>query len=101
MDNIGLKKRYSSLTIENIIVIKFKTLAKHCGIKCYYKLRNAELIQKLEAHPGVNEQVLVPPLDIPRNTIRSVSTSPILDDQILDGKIPVLQPATNFIAKSI
>ena len=67
----------------------------------YYKLRKAEMIQKLEAHPDVNEQVLIPGLEIPRNTTRSVNTSAILDDPILDDKTPVLQPTTNFIVKSI
>ena len=46
--------------MNNVTVIKLKTLAKQRGIKGYYKLRKAELIQKLEAHPDVNEQVLLP-----------------------------------------
>ena len=58
MDNIGLKK-YSSLKIDNITVIELKALAKQRGIKGYYKLRKAELIQKLEAHSDVNEQILI------------------------------------------
>ena len=45
MDNIGLKKKYSSLKMENITVVKLKALAKQRGIKGYYKLRKAELIQ--------------------------------------------------------
>ena len=65
MDNIGLKKKYSSLKMDNITVIKLKTLAKQHDIKGYYKLIKAELIQKLEAHPDVNEQVLIPGLEIP------------------------------------
>ena len=101
MDNIGLKKKYSSLKMDNIIIIKLKTLAKQRGIQGYYKLRKAELIQKLEAHPDVNEQVLIPELEIPRNTTRSVNTSAILDDPILDDKTPILQPTPNFMAKSI
>ena len=60
MDNIGLNKKYSSLKIDNITVIKLKTLAKQRGIKGYYKLRKAELIQKLEANSDVNELVLIP-----------------------------------------
>ena len=48
MDNIGLKKQYSSLIIDHITVIKLKTLAKQRGIKGYYTLRIAELIQKLK-----------------------------------------------------
>ena len=92
---------YSSLKMNNITVIKLKTLAKQRGIKGYYKLRKAELVQKLEAHPDVNEQVLIPGLEIPRNTTRSVNTSAILDDPILDDKTPFLQPTQNFIAKSI
>ena len=55
----------------------------------------------MEAHPDVNEQVLISGLQIPRNTTRFVNTSAILDDQILDDKTPVLQPTPNFIAKSI
>ena len=101
MDNIDLKKKYSSLKMDNITVIKLKSLAKHRGIKGYYKLRKAELIQKLEAHPDVSEQVLIPGLEIPRIATRSVNTSAILYDQILDVKTPVLQPTANFIAKSI
>ena len=87
--------------MDNITVIKFKTLAKQRGIKGYYKLRKAELMQKLEAHPDVHEKVLIPGLEIPRNTTKSVSTSAILDDPIMDDKTPVLQPAPNCIAKSI
>ena len=101
MDNIGLKKKYSSLKMDNITVIKLKTLAKQRGIKYYYKLRTAELIQKFEAYPDVNEQVLIPVLEIPRHTTRSVNISAILDDPILDDKTSVLQPTPNFIAKSI
>ena len=76
--------------MDNITVIKLKTLAKQRGIKGYYKLREAELIHKLEAHPDVNEQVLIPELEIPRNTTTSANTSAIFDDPILDDKIPVL-----------
>ena len=64
--------------MDNITVIKLKTLAQQRGIKGYYKLRKAELIQKMEAHSDVNEQVLIPELEIPRYTIRSVNTSAIL-----------------------
>ena len=59
------------------------------------------MIQKLENHPDVNEQVLIPGLEIHRNVTRSVNTSAILDDLILDDKTPNLQPTPNFIAKSI
>ena len=101
MDNIGLNKMYSSIKMDNTTVIKLKTLAKQYGIKCYYKLRKTQLMQKLEAGPDVNAQILIPRLEIPRNTTRSVSTSAILDDPIIDDITPVLQPAPNFIAKSI
>ena len=57
MDNIGLKKKYSSLKMDKITVIKLKTLAKQYGIKGYYKLRKAELIQKLKAHSDVMSKV--------------------------------------------
>ena len=55
----------------------------------------------MEAPSDVNEQVLIPGLEIPRNATRSVNTSAILDDPILDDKTPVLQPTTSFIAKNI
>ena len=59
------------------------------------------MIQKLEAHSDVNEQVLIPKLEIQRYATRSVNTSVILDDPILDDKTLVLQPTPSFIAKSI
>ena len=62
MDNIDLKKKYSSLKMNNFTVIKLNALAKQRGIKGYYKLRKAELIHNLEVHPDVNEQVLIPGL---------------------------------------
>ena len=55
----------------------------------------------MEAHPDVNEQVLIPGLEIPRNATRSAHTSAILDQPILDNKTPVLQPSPNFIAKNM
>ena len=55
----------------------------------------------MEAHPDVNEQVLIPGLEIPGNTTGSVNISAILDDQILDDNTPVLQPTPKFIARSM
>ena len=54
MDDIALKKKYCSLKMDNITVVKLKALAKQRGIKRYYKLRKAELIQQLEDHPDEN-----------------------------------------------
>ena len=90
MEENGLKKKYSSLKINNITVIKLKALAMQRGIKGYYKLRKAELIDKLKAHPDVNEQVLIPRLETLRNATRSVNTNAILDDPILNDNTPVL-----------
>ena len=59
------------------------------------------VIQKLGAYSDVNEHVLIPKLEIPRNTTTSVNTSAIFDDSILDDKNSVLQPTPSFIAKSI
>ena len=42
MDHIGLKKKYSSLKMDYITLVKLKTLEKQRGIKGYYKLRKAE-----------------------------------------------------------
>ena len=52
--------------MNNNTVIELKIIAKRRGIEGYYKLRKAELIHKLEALPEVNEQVLIPGLEIPR-----------------------------------
>ena len=101
MDSIGLKKMYSSLKMNNITVIKLKALVKLRGITGYYKLRKAQLIQTLEAHSDVNEQVLIPGLEIPINVTRSVNTSPILDEPILDDNTPVLQPRPKSVSKSM
>ena len=43
--------------MDNITIMKQKTLAKQRGVKGYNKLRKSELIQKLEARSEVNEQV--------------------------------------------
>ena len=101
MDGSCLKNKYSSFTMDNIAVIRLKALAKQRGIKGYYKQRKAELIQKFEAHPDVNERVLIPGLQIPRNTTRSVNTSAILDDRILDDNTPFYNQTPKLIAKSM
>ena len=82
-------------------MIILKDIAKQCGIKGYFKLRKAELVHKLEALPEANEQVLIPGLEILRNTTRSVNTGAILDQPILHDKTPVLKPTQKFIAKSV
>ena len=53
-------------------------------------------MQKLEAYSEVNEQVLMAALEMPRKTTRSVNTSAILHDPILDDKTQVLQPTPSF-----
>ena len=65
--------------MDNTTVINLKGLPNQHGIKGYYKLRRAQLIQ-----------VLIPGFEIPRNTTRSMNTSPILDEPILDDNTPVL-----------
>ena len=60
----------------------------------------------MEVHPDVNEQVLIPGLEIPINTTRSVNTSairdePIPDEPILDDNTSVLQPTPKFVARSM
>ena len=87
--------------MDNITIIKLRAVAKQRGIKGYYKLRKAELIYKLEAYPDVNEQLLIPGLEIPRNATRSVNISAILDQPNLDDKTSVLKPTSHFIAKSV
>ena len=54
----------------------------------------------MEAQPDVHEQVLILGLDIPINTTRSVNTSAILDDPILDDTTPVLQQYQSALLKS-
>ena len=77
-----LKTQFSSLKMNNINVIELKAITKQLGIEGYYKL--SINIHKLEALPEVNEQVLIPGLEIPRHATRSVNTSAILDQPILD-----------------
>ena len=81
--------------MNNITVIELKALAKQHGIEGYYKHIKAELIHKLEALPEINEQVLIPGLEIPRNTTRSVNTIAILDQPIVDDNTSVLKPTKN------
>ena len=49
MNNIGLKKKYCSLKMNNKTVKQLKAMAKGRGIRGYYKLRKAELINAFEA----------------------------------------------------
>ena len=86
--------------MDNITVIKLNDIAKQRVIKGYYKLRKAELIRKLEAHPDENEQVLIPGLEIARNTTRTANTSAIPDDPILDDNTPVLEPTPKSLLKA-
>ena len=86
------KKKYYSLKIDKITVIKLKAFAKQRGIKCYYKHRKAELMHKLEVFPYVIEQVLTPALEIPRHATRSLNSSAILYQSNMDDKTSVLQP---------
>ena len=74
MDNIGLKKKYSPLEMDNITLVKLKTLAKQRGIKGYYKLRKAELIHALEAVRLVEQK------------------SSIFNEPIPNDPTPILQP---------
>ena len=86
--------------MKNITVLNLKAIAKQRCIKGYYKLRKAELIHKLAAIPEVNEQVLMPGLEIPRNATRLVNTSAILDQPILDDNTPVLTQHKNSLLKA-
>ena len=87
--------------MKNITVIKLKALAKQRGKKDIIDSEKLCIfIQKLEAHPDVNEQVLIPGLEMPRNTTRSVKTGAILDEQFLDDKTPVLQPTPKSLLKA-
>ena len=57
------------------------------------------MIHKFAALPEVNEQVLISGLEIPRDVTRSVNTSAIFDQQILDDNTPGLKP--ELFAKSV
>ena len=86
MDNIGLKKKYCSLKMNNTTVKQLKAIAKERGIRGYYMLRKAELINTLKA-PRLIEQ-----------------KSNIFDEPIQNDPTPVLQPSpwepSNLVAKS-
>ena len=75
MDNIGLNKNYCSLKMNNKTVKQLNAIAKERGIRGYYKLRKAELINTLEA-PRLVEQK--------RN---------IFDEPIPNDPNPILQPS--------
>ena len=94
--------------LQTVFKAVFKTVSRPCSKPCskteiknegYYKLRKAELIHKLEALPELNEEVLIPGLEIPRNTTRSVNTSAILDQPTQDDNT-VLKRTQKFIAES-
>ena len=72
--------------MENHTIVQLKTIAKERGIRGYYKLRKAELINALEA-PRLVEQ-----------------KSSIFDEPIPNDPTPVLQSSpwepSNFVAKS-
>ena len=95
-----LSTKFYFLKINNITVIELKAIAKQRDIEGYYKLKKAELIHKLEALPQANKQVLIPGLEIPRNATRSVNTSAILDEPILNDNTPLLKSSQKFIAES-
>ena len=78
--------------MNNITVIELKAIAKQRGVEGYNKLKKAELIHTLEALTEVNEQVLIPGLEILRNATRLVNIRAILDGQILDDNTPLLKP---------
>ena len=59
MDNIGLKKEYSSFKMDNITVVKLKTIAKQRGIKGYHKLKKAELIHAVEVVRLVEQKCII------------------------------------------
>ena len=72
--------------MENHPIVQLKAIAKERGIKCYYKLRKAELIHALEVTRLVEQK------------------SNIFDEQIPNDSTPILQPTpcrpSNFAAKS-
>ena len=72
----GLKKNCNDIKMNNNTVKQLKTIAKERGIKGYYKLRKAELINALEATRLVDQK------------------SSIFDEPIPNDLTPVLQPTT-------
>ena len=70
----GLKKNCHEIKMNNNTVKQFKAIAKERGIKGYYKLRKAELINALEATRLVEQK------------------SSIFDEPIPNDLTPILQP---------
>ena len=82
----GLTENYHEIKMNNNTVKQLKAIAKEHGIKGYYKLRKAKLINALEATRLVEEK------------------SSIFDEPIPNDPTPVLQQTpwrpSNFAAKS-
>ena len=64
--------------MDNHTVVQLKAIAKERGIRCYYKLRKAELIHALEATRLVEQT--------------SLMRCNIFDESIPNDHTPVLQP---------
>ena len=81
----GLKKNCHEIKMNNNTVKQLKAIAKELGIKGYYELRKAELINALEATRLVEQK-------------SSIFVEPIPNDPT-----PVLQPTpwrpSNFVGK--
>ena len=69
-----LKGKYSWIKMENHTIVQLKSIAKERGIKGYYKLSKAELINALDATRLVEQK------------------SSIIDEPIPNDPTPVLQP---------
>ena len=82
----GLKKNCHEIKMTNNTVKQLKAIAKERGIKGYYKLRKAELINALEATRLLEQKIS------------------IIDEPLSNDPTPVLQPTpwspSNFVGKA-
>ena len=103
MDSICLKKKYSSLEMDNITVIKLKALAKQRGIEGYCK---SWVDTKIGSSSRSKWASINTGIWHTRNTTISMNTSAIfyyliLDDPILDDNTPILQPtSTHWVVET-
>ena len=78
--------------IRNMNVKELKALAKERGIKRYYWLRKAQLIESLETETPPTEAPETEIMEAPETEIMEAPVPEIMDEPVPEIKKPVLSP---------